>query len=42
MPSEKTLAIKQQVVSELAQEFRDAQTLIVAQYGGLTDRKSVV
>lgn len=36
MPSEKTLAIKQQMVSELAQEFRDAQTLIVAQYGGLT------
>lgn len=36
MPSEKTLAIKQQQVSELAQEFRDAQTLIIAQYGGLT------
>ena len=36
MPSEKTLALKTQLVSEIAQEFRDAETLIIAEYGGLT------
>lgn len=35
MPSEKTIAAKQEIVTALAQEFRDAQTLIVGEYGGL-------
>ena len=36
MASEKNLAVKKQQVSELAQEFREAETLVIAQYGGLT------